>query len=533
MINDVIMRCSAEKVVTVEVDPMGIILHANKYDIQCSPETDILTEEWLQALSRAIAKIPMAIRKKITLVIPPDEEIFIRHIQIPDVTERSTKEAFRFECEQQFPDGAEEWCFDFYQTKGQVNNAFVVAIHRTFLDRIVDVLIRNKLQFSYVCPGVLLNTVAMQSHIDSSLNSMLIHIDKTCSYLICSGDNIEYLRTLPISATDFNRSISQSQKVSMTQAEELQLEFLSDKDSTNRTFMTYYAKQFSHKLRQELKKSELYYCRTFRQPPITTLYLSGGRCGLYSHFKETTEVEMVDVFDALKNNISQDLRADEVGLIKDELGVFVGAAHCLRNAQTKILNLFSVNFTNQIEFQRQNFGYWLTLVVIALLTLTGLKILKKDVIDCTTKRAALEAKLFETDIDVTRYTEVSQERTAYHSFIKDAKLALYSQATWIDLFNELQSKIEVLKTAWVESLVWEDRKNDTDFDRIKVMAKILMIDGDARQTANKDIENFITSLGGMESAQRIDNIKMSSSSDHILSFSFDIVLKKQSEILLR
>jgi hypothetical protein len=526
------MRCGAKSVVLVEADGGGTILSASAYEMDFNSEIDILTEEWLHAFAKAVALIPKKIRKRVQLVIPPNNEVFVRHVHIPDVTEKSAGEAFRFECEREFVGGNADWCFDIYHMNGRINHAFAMAIHKTFLDRIVDILLRNGVHFSYVCPEILLNTIALNGCVEAPMNSMLVHIGATSSYVSCIGSDAEYFRTLPISGMVLNRTICDARKVSAARADELQLEFLGQGDSENRVFMTYYAKQFAQKLRQEIKKSELFYCRTFGQNPIGRLYLTGSRCGLYRYFKTEDDVELIEMFDSMKGRIGGGVTAGEIDILRDNIGTFIGAANCLRENRKDVLNLFAVDFSDQVEFQRQHVSYLLILVVISLLTLAGLKILKKDVIDLSTKRDMLSARMLEIDVDVARYAEVLREKTESHEFIKNAKLTIASQVAWAGILNELQAKIKALRMAWIDSLSWNTKKDGNGRDKISLVVKMFVVDDAAKSAANERISDFIESLGD-GAIGTIENVKMLQANKYVLSFSFDIAIREQSGIFLK
>jgi hypothetical protein len=264
--------------------------------------------------------------------------------------------------------------------------------------------------------------------------------------------------------------------------------------------------------------------------------LTGYRRKLYDFFTakdKDRDIKIVDLFESIAGNIAPGVKEDELEIIRRNVGTFVGAAYCLRNKQTKLLNLFSSDFSSQVEFQRQHFGYLLIFIALTMLALTGLKALSKDVKSLATKKTELEAKLLEIGTDTARYEELAGERETLRSFIANAKLSMYAQYAWADLFNEIQSKIETLKTAWIESLEWIDGKNGEDCDRIKISAKMLVTDGEAKLSASKLIEDFIESIGKMDSANGIEHIRLARHDENVLSFSFDIRLKPQSELLVK
>ncbi|MDR1433489.1 MAG: hypothetical protein LBI61_04115 [Puniceicoccales bacterium] len=528
---NVVMRCGMDSVVLAEVDGSGGLSNVQSYAVAFDRERGN-TEDWLQAFAKTVTGIAKETRQKIALIIPPNSEIFIKHLKIPELGEKSAREAFRFECEHAFPGGSEEWSWDIYQTGEQTTHAFGVAIRRVVSERIIDILISNKIQFSYICPEIFLNTVAIQNYTDSPQNSMVVHIGNASAYLTCIGSNVEYFRVLPIAGSHLTKTIAEAQKLSEARAESLQVEFLENPANENRTFMAYYAKQFSQKLRQELKKSELFYCRTFKQNPTAKLYITGSRGKLYEFFKAEEGAEVVDMFEALKNSIGTCIGEAEIDLIKRNIGAFVGAAYCLKNGQAKPLNLFSADFSDQVEFQRQHLGYLLVMVLLTLAALTGLKVLTKDAINLGSAKAAMEAKLFETNIDIARYSAAREARDEVKAFIENTKAALDSQAAWVDFLNDLQLGLQALQTAWIESFTWVDKTDGTGATNVEIVAKMLFVD-DASKFANGKIEKFISSLAEMKGVEHVGNIRTLARNGHSLSFAFDLALRKQSEIFMK
>jgi hypothetical protein len=397
----------------------------------------------------------------------------------------------------------------------------------------VDILIRNRVHFSHICPEPFLSAMAMRHCRALSDNYMVVYLGERASYLSCTGESAEYFRMFPLAGADLSKTISSAQKITVARANELLEDFLKNPESENRAFLTYYAKQFAQKFRQELKKSELFYCRTFKQPPIGKLYLTGCRNWIYDYFQWDENVSGVDLFKALKHRLGSGIRKEEIDILSWHIGSFVGAAHCIKNNEKNLLNLFSRDFSTQVEFQRQNFEYLLVMVIITLLALTGLKMLKKDFMALTTKRATLEAKLFETDVDVARYTELKNARAEDHGFIKNAKAAVYSQAAWSDFFQELQAKLATLKTAWIEYIGWEDRDGSGEFYRLTMTARMFLPNADVRKAAAKNIERFIVSLADIAIVDQAENIKMSQIDDRNIVFSCDLILKQNSEIFPR
>jgi hypothetical protein len=170
------------------------------------------------------------------------------------------------------------------------------------------------------------------------------------SYLACIGNGAEDFRSIPITGTGLIKTIVESQRIPIAKAKTLLSECFTSLEEENRAFMKYYPKQFSQKLRQKIKMSELFDCRTFKQLPIKKLYLSGRKRHLDNSFNSEGDMEIINVFDILKNNINANMSKDEISLFKEKIGAFLAAAHRLREKQMQILGLFSVDFRTKSNF---------------------------------------------------------------------------------------------------------------------------------------------------------------------------------------
>jgi Tfp pilus assembly PilM family ATPase len=193
----------------------------------------------------------------------------------------------------------------------------------------VDILIPNKIDFGYICPEIVLNTMAIQKYADCPANSMLVYMGENSSYLAYIGEWAGYFRSLLIAGTCRMKTITESQKVSFEKAKSLLLELCTNRENENCAFMAYYLKQFSHKLRQEIKRSELFYRRTLKQSPITKSCLTGKESHLYDTFNAPGNMEIINVFNIFKDKFRHQLHQEEVMLIENNIEVFVGAAYCL------------------------------------------------------------------------------------------------------------------------------------------------------------------------------------------------------------
>ena len=218
MSEHVIMRCGANAISVAKVTRDCIITDVSFYSITNDPIGIDDAAEWLKLFAQAINKIPKNIRRSISFVIPPNKHTVISYINIPDVTDKSKKEAFQFECNGLFPGGKDEWDWDIYQPFDGSNYAYVFGIRHTFAEQFVDILLRNKIQFKYIYPEVLLNNIAVKQCLNIAGSVIVANVGSQVSVLSCLSHSAEYLRNVSISSSDLTRTIADAQKISIEQS---------------------------------------------------------------------------------------------------------------------------------------------------------------------------------------------------------------------------------------------------------------------------------------------------------------------------
>lgn len=531
MSEHVIMRCGANAISVAKVTRDCIITDVSFYSITNDPIGIDDAAEWLKLFAQAINKIPKNIRRSISFVIPPNKHTVIGYINIPDVTDKSKKEAFQFECNGLFPGGKDEWAWDVYQPFDGSNYAYVFGIRHTFAEQFVDILLRNKIQFKYIYPEVLLNNISVKQCLNIAGSVIVANVGSQVSVLSCLSHSAEYLRNVSISSSDLTRTISDAQKISIEQSVRLQDEFFGGKENDNSALMAYYIKQFIQRLSQEIKRSELFYCRTFQQSPVSTIILTGKARKLCRHFRHDDNVNIIDVSEISSRYIAiSDHEKSEH--IKENICSFIGAAYCINNKRTNFLNSLVSNFVNQSEFQRQNIGYLLLAVAVTLIELTALKICSKDVLALEVEKEALSAKLVEMNTDSIRFREASNAAKKYHQFIHGVKMSFDSQAEWSKILHILQSKIAELKTAWIDSMEWNDENVGNGRQCIHFVMKQWIEDPGMKKQYNDCLESFIEKLSDNDIIDHVENLAIDDDDDTVISLSFDVILRSSGKMVM-
>jgi hypothetical protein len=535
MKDNVIMRCGTNFVTLVMFNDSGVFTDAISYPIHHDGSGD---EAWLTALSHTIDGIPSDFRFNTLLVIPPNNNIFVKCVELPEVSSDNCNQALKFEFKRNFPGNEEDWIWDTCNHEIGGNWAFIVAMQRIFAERLLDVLLRRKVNFSYLCPEVVLNAIAMQEQAKNFENTMLLHIGSNSSLIAINGkDSRQHIRIIPLAFDWVDEQISASQKIPQKDARKIKLDYAQNlsQSASGLTFVTYYIKQFANKIQQELKRSELFFCKTFKQAAVRKIVMSGKGVDIVTFLEIMSEFNSNATIEIAGKSVSGSYQAamgeDKQRILSNNVFAYVGAVSCILTNTTKLINLFSENFKNQISFQRRHPSYMAAMVTVIFASILGLKLLLQQVSLLESKKFALEAKLRESTIDSQKYHEaITSERKIRDSIVK-IKGALYSQDAWINLFNDLHQSIKILKTSWIDSVTWHDSADGSNRDTVHVVAKIFSADGKKLDEMATGIEQFLATLKQSSNIAATANTVISPIEGNVLTFSFDIKLNSNSKII--
>ncbi len=531
MKDNVIMRCGTNHVTFVTISNHGVFTNVESFYIS-THNTD--EKAWLKALSITLSQVPKKLKEQVSIVIPPNWNIFTKYITLPEVDKNKTKEALSFEFKQNFPGEPEEWIWEPYRFNKNTNDVFIIAMQRGFTEHFLDALLRNNLNFSYLCPEILLLQASLPKQTHADENCILAQIGTSNTLLYISNKKAQYIRMIPIADDWIDKQIAVSQKISLQDARKVkdsQIKLLNDKSASS--FIKYYIRQFAQKIQQELKRSELFFCRTFNQTQTSKMILCGSVVHIQEfsdtiqEFNQNVEVEQASSY-APQKLFHKSLSDEKRNTLSENILTYLGAIEILSRNDSPVLNLFSDIFKKQIYFQQRHPTYMAAMIIVILVTMLGLKLNKQKVTFLESQKLALEAKLRESIIDSQKYKETIESEQRLRESIIYIKNMLYSQDSWLEIFNCLQQSINQLKCSWIDSFHWKDSDKP---NIIHIIVKTFIDEANAQGV--NDIETFLNSIKTCNMISKINNVVISETKDSVRSFSFDIELNNNSKIFVK
>ncbi len=533
----VVMRCGTTRITFITFNDRGIFTDAVSFSIPQHKNNDAA---WLKAFSLTLDQVPKTLREEVLLVIPPSANVFTKYIVLPDVERSKYHEALQFEFCRNFPGSPTDWIWESYKLNQKSNDTFILAMPSGFTELFFDALIRKKVKFSYLCPEILLIQSALQKYTTQKENTILAHIGGATTLFSVNNKNAQYIRIVPLASEWINEQIANSQQISLSDANKIKEEQLQklNNDSHAASFIKYYVRQFAQKFQQELKRSELFFCRTFNQTQTTKILLSG----IFSTIKDFTNIihelnpnsEIQPITELIPQNIFSKFLDDEKrAILSRNILTYIGTSDVVIHNRTKVLNLFADTFKHQITFQRRHPSYMATMIIIIFATILGLKLTKQKFFLLKSQKLAIEAKLRESIIDTQKYNETIAAEKRIRESIIQIKNALYSQDDWLNIFDHLQQSIKGLNHAWIDSFNWNNFQQNEENNIIHTVVKIFINDNTDQSTYSRKIQSFIESVKNCSLIQNVNNIIISEIENSVLSFSFDIELNTNSKIFVK
>lgn len=533
----VIMRCGTYAVTLISFNDRGIFTNADTFAIDYTDGDDA---KWLAALSKTLDDIPKATREKVVLVVPPNSSVFTKYVTLPDVERAKYSEALRFEFQRNFPGDPADWIWESYKFNKNDAGTFIFAMQNGFAVHLIDTLLRKNVQFSYLCPEILLMQIAIQNFFKQEDNVIIAHVGSVSTLFSVSNSKAQYLRIVPFATKWIDDQIASSQKISSKEARKVRHEQLQklNSDSNGASFIRYYARQFGQKFHQELKRSELFFYRTISQAKTGKILLSGELSIVDDFFEILRELNPGVAIEPAEKSINLEIFDKELSdekrqLILHNVFTYLGIYQVLTKNNSRVLHMFSETFKYQVSFQRRHPTYMVAMIIVIFATILGLKLGKQKLTYLESQKLATEAKLRESIIDAQKYNETILAEKRIRESIQQIKSSLYSQDAWLELFNHLQSATKELKCSWIDSFSWHDSKQNSGNDIAHVIVKIFVGENARNSGYTNDIQTFLDKIKTCELIKDVNNINISEAKDFVLSFSFDILLDTNSKIFIK
>lgn len=528
MVDNAIMKCNMESVVIVRFTDDHQIKEVIERPIKLK---ELSIDLWLSELYKVLASIPRSVRREISLVIPPANIIFVQMIHVPDVTPDGLEEAIQFECEQKFPGGASEWYWDVYRPHKDQRESFAFAMRSDFADHFVDVLIRNKIEFSSICPGILLESYFRQKRKADGQVSLWVHLEKDCTFLGCLGQNCSYFRKLKLGTHELLNGIMNAQKIGAPKAEEMLKGFMDNPNIEYGALISYYVKQFAQKVRQELKSTELFFCRTFHQEPAQERSLSSDKALLILSFLNEPSLP-------IQNNGAENesmwtaLTDEQRSMLLGMEAEIMGGYEAYMDSETERLKLFNQAFSGQVAFQSKNLSYLLLAIILTLLALGWVKYEQKQCLLMDAQCRNKSAHITEVEGDILRFRELADQDSKIKAFTGGAIQAFCAQKSWGDFLGGMQQAIENAGDTWIESFIWSDGL-EGEGESIRVKMKFLGCDEDSKQAIPRKIEVCLDEIKQIPFVQEVVNTTISLWENYVITVEFTIKLKPEAGVLVR
>lgn len=304
-----------------------------------------------EVISRLLGK--EAIKPGPCVVALPGQYVFIRFIEILEVSREKVAQTVAYEAKQQIPFSLDEVAWDYQllpRTKPGGRNAILVAVKKDLLEENVEVINKVKLISTIIdaSPLALYNCLKFNADYEEAKLSALIDIGaKATNLVIFKGDEL-WVRSFPLAGNKFTEALEQRFNLSFEEAERLKRSELITREEYKEALRPVLEDLLVEIERSiecyhfELKKTEGARPEVGERERIGEVLLSGGSANLegLDRFLEERLSAHVRVIDPFKKLTA---RAPALPIANHQFGVAVGAA--LR--QLERLDI-EVNFLKEI-----------------------------------------------------------------------------------------------------------------------------------------------------------------------------------------
>ena len=101
----------------------------------------------------------------------------------------------------------------------------------------------------------------------------------------------------------------------------------------------------------------------------------------------------------------------------------------------------------------------------------------------------------------------------------------------VELLHIMQSHIKSLKTAWIDSMEWNDDKVGNDLQRVHVVIKQWMENSGQQKKYYDDLRRFVSELSNNSIISSIEHLVMDDE-ESVINLAFDIILDSSAKVVV-
>ena len=281
----------------VEVDKSkkgNILLKSGAYE---NPKIND-DKAYSEALKSFVAESGFGTSKTITAL--EEKDVFMRVIDLPEMSDKELKTSIMFEAEQYIPLRLDEVNFSnqkldkTVEEKGKIS-VQLVAARKTLLEKYIQIIKSAHLTPLALEPEALSIARALSNKKSDPTASLILHMGHTKSLIIITyKESVVFVRTLSVGGISFTRAIEQSLGLEASQAEEYKKAYGLDKEQAEGKIYEVLQPVFKNIL-SEVRRAQVFFTSRHTNVTINKVTLSGGSAlmpGLLLYMANNLDLEV-------------------------------------------------------------------------------------------------------------------------------------------------------------------------------------------------------------------------------------------------
>ncbi|EDY82270.1 hypothetical protein VDG1235_1890 [Verrucomicrobiia bacterium DG1235] len=416
---------------------------------------------WLKATSSHLDSVALRFRSEMPAGFSiPGHVALCKYLKIPQVAVGKRQKIVAFEAKQNIPYPIEEvtWAYAVVEEDSLDFDA-VIGATRT---EIVETIARYSRDSEIDLRGVEPSTTALvnafrYNYADEKRCSLILSIGSKSTDLVFVDRTRYHSRNVPFGGQSISGEIAEMLGVTVSEAERIKISATQEEALPSEQYTAYEnaKRSFQTRLSTEVLRTAAVLKRQGFSFEAEVIYLAGGGSllpGLSEKLGAKLKLPVVRLDPLHKLNVSDEVLREEIqgasAFLSDAIGMGVG--RFMPDGAT--LDLTPRSLVWQRKFRRQQPFYVLAgLVACAAI---GLPILNTAL-----EIKAYEQELQNLDVQIRPLRQLNQEifdRTEQIKQIKDvigkASTIMASQSVWLEVLNDLQSRLVEVEDVWLDNL---------------------------------------------------------------------------------
>ncbi|MDR0728399.1 MAG: hypothetical protein LBF21_02210 [Puniceicoccales bacterium] len=495
-------------------------------------------EEWLRVFDAWVKKLPLHVRQQVHSVIVPSEAVAFRQLDIPAVTKLHYQEAIDFELQRSMREAngeTEKWLPGFVSAfvKEKENDLPCFALRQDFLERWLEILARRYVVVRHVFVDSLLALLRFEQA-SCKDPTLFVYAGAHVITLCFQEGKKTRMSTLPYEHLELLKSfraIAPASEGEVPDDTRVVQEILAADPTTAAGACGAQAQQQLH---AKLKQAELALYREASGKEYHQAVLGAYHSSAYAFVQKVLAdagKSVIPVSEHFKFSYERRVPEEMKALLEPSLIAAYGVTSTTnrRKGSAFFKDMIPSSWKADYFFTRCK-AWILALVLITSILLFG----EMSLLQSENKSAQHEVgllKAFQQEaVQVEKAIAAAKEQIATRRKDADRIRSLVNhQDAWLKFFNGLREQAAKAQTLWFDEWDW---KLEAASPQITMRGSMLTNEALGQPNTDRQMAQFLQDMQQVPFVKELQNIKLFMKDECTVAFSFDLLLRKETPLIL-